>query len=264
MSEMQFGKHLDELRRRALRVVVITGAVTAFLLAFHAEPAELWGATVYYPVPDPLHNMAAQITDHMRAALVPEGVELIQTTPGQAFFAQVYIAALVGVTVSTPVAVRELAAFLRPALRESEIHVGRSISAPAVGLFAAGCAFSYIVVIPYILDFLYKIGESAGITTFLNVMDFVSFVLQFLLAFGISFQLPLVMFAVTASGMVDGRFWRRNIRYALLGIVIFGAAITPDGSGVTMWFVAGPMIGLYFAGMFFAERRERKEKSAGA
>jgi len=89
-------------------------------------------------------------------------------------------------------------------------------------------------------------------------MDFVTFVLQFLLAFGISFQLPLIMYATTVSGMVDAKFWRKNIRYAIIIIVIFGAVITPDGSGVTMWFIAGPMIALYIIGMVFIERKERK------
>ena len=91
----------------------------------------------------------------------------------------------------------------------------------------------------------------------MNILDFVSFVLQFLLAFGLSFQLPLIMYALSASGMVDSKFWRRNMRYAIIGIVIFGAVITPDGSGVTMWFIGGPMLALYFAGMFVIERKAR-------
>ena len=124
--------------------------------------------------------------------------------------------------------------------------------------FVSGCIFAYTLVIPYILDFLYKYGESAGLVTFLNIMDFVSFILQFLLAFGISFQLPLIMYAISQSGMTDTKFWRKNIRYAIVAIVIFGAIITPDGSGVTMWFIAGPMIGLYLAGMFIVERKERQ------
>ena len=116
------------------------------------------------------------------------------------------------------------------------------------------------MVIPYILDFLYKYGESAGLVTFLNIMDFVTFVLQFLLAFGLSFQLPMIMYATTASGMTDAKFWRKNIRYAIVIIVIFGAIITPDGSGITMWFIAGPMIALYLGGMAIIERKERKLK----
>ena len=259
MSEIQeIGAHLQELRKRAMRIVLVVGIITVFLLTFHAEPFVFNGIQLYYPLPEPLDNIAAQITNHMRDNLVPKDVQLIQTAPGQAFFAQVYIAALVGVVCSMPVIIKEFVGFIKPALKENEINVSRSISLPALGLFATGCVFSYILVVPYILEFLYRYGESAGLVTFLNVIDFVTFVLQFLLAFGLSFQLPLIMYAVTVSGIIDAKFWRKNIRYAIVAIVVFGAVITPDGSGVTMWFIAGPMIALYVAGMVVIERKERK------
>ena len=259
MSEIQeISTHLNELRKRVLRIVLVIGIVTVFLLTFHAEPIQFAGTVFYYPIPEPLDNIAAQITNHMKDSLVPEDVQLIQTAPGQAFFAQVYIAALVAIGVSMPFIIRELVGFIKPALKENEINVSRKISLPALGLFIGGCVFSYNLVIPYILEFLYRYGESAGLVTFLNVIDFVAFVLQFLLAFGLSFQLPLVMYAVTSAGMMDSNFWRKNIRYAIIVIVIFGAVITPDGSGVTMWFIAGPMIALYLAGMVIIERKERK------
>jgi len=260
MSELEgINQHLEELRKRLLRIVLVIGIITAFILTFHAEPIQVGQFTLYYPIPEPLNNIAAQITTHMKATLVPEDVQLIQTAPGQAFFAQVYIAALVGIVAGMPIIIKELVGFIKPALKENEIHVSRSISLPALGLFIAGCIFSYNFVIPYILEFLYRYGESAGLVTFLNIMDFVTFVLQFLLAFGFSFQLPLVMYAISASGMVDSNFWRKNIRYAIVAIVIFGAVITPDGSGVTMWFIAIPMIVLYVAGMIVIERKERKK-----
>ena len=259
MSEIQeISKHLDELRSRILRIVIVIGIITVFILTFHLNPVEIGGIQLYYPTPEPLDNIAAQITNYMKDNLVPEQVQLIQTAPGQAFFAQIYIAALVGFVLSMPVIIKEMTGFIRPALKEREINVSRSIAIPALALFVGGCLFSYFFVVPYILDFLYKYGESSGLLTFLNIMDFISFVLQFLLAFGISFQLPLVMYAATVSGLTDAVFWRKNIRYAIVIIVIFGAVITPDGSGVTMWFIAGPMIALYVAGMFFIERRERK------
>ena len=260
MSELDgLNQHLEELRKRLLRIVLIIGIITAFILTFHAEPIQLGEITLYYPTPEPLNNIAAQITDHMKENLVPEDVQLIQTAPGQAFFAQVYIAVLVGIMVGMPVIIKELVGFIKPALKENEVNVSRAISLPALGLFIAGCAFSYNLVIPYILEFLYRYGESAGLVTFLNVIDFVTFVLQFLLAFGFSFQLPLVMYAISVSGAVDAEFWRKNIRYAVVVIVIFGAIITPDGSGVTMWFIAGPMIALYAAGMAIIERKERQK-----
>ncbi|EIJ65511.1 twin arginine-targeting protein translocase TatC [Candidatus Nitrosopumilus salaria BD31] len=262
MSELEgISKHFEELRKRLLRIVLVIGIITTFILMFHAEPIQVGEFTLYYPTPEPINNMAAQITNHMKNNLVPENVQLIQTAPGQAFFAQVYIAALVGIVLGMPVVIKELVGFIKPALKENEVHVSRSISIPALGLFISGCIFSYYWVVPYILEFLYRYGESAGLVTFLNIMDFVTFVLQFLLAFGISFQLPLVMYAVSMSGMIESSFWRKNIRYAIVAIVIFGAVITPDGSGVTMWFIAGPMIALYTAGMIVIERKERKKSN---
>jgi len=260
MSELDgINRHFEELRKRLLRIVLVIGIITVFILTFHAESIQVGEITLYYPTPEPLNNIAAQVTQHMKDNLVPENVQLIQTAPGQAFFAQVYISALVGLVLGMPIVIKELVGFIKPALKENEINVSRSISLPALGLFIAGCVFSYNFVIPYILEFLYRYGESAGLVTFLNIMDFVTFILQFLLAFGFSFQLPLVMYAISVSGAVDAKFWRKNIRYAIVAIVIFGAVITPDGSGVTMWFIAGPMIGLYVAGMAIIERRERKE-----
>ena len=260
MSELDgINRHFEELRKRLLRIVLVIGIITVFILAFHAESIQVGEITLYYPTPEPMNNIAAQVTQHMKDNLVPENVQLIQTAPGQAFFAQVYISVLVGIVLGMPIVIKELVEFIKPALKEHEINVSRSISLPALGLFIAGCVFSYNFVIPYILVFLYRYGESAGLVTFLNIMDFVTFILQFLLAFGLSFQLPLVMYAISVSGAVEADFWRKNIRYAIVAIVIFGAVITPDGSGVTMWFIAGPMIALYLAGMISIERKERKK-----
>ncbi len=259
MSELNgIYTHLNELRKRVLRVAIIVGAIAVFLMTFNIETMIYNGIILYYPTPEPLNNIAAQLTDYFRTNLVPPDVQLIQTAPGQAFFAQVYIAALIGLVAGTPVIIREIVNFLKPALKENEVNVGKTITAPALGLFISGCLFAYFIVIPFILEFLYKYGASAGLITFLNIMDFVTFVLQFLLAFGLSFQLPMIMYAFSQSGMTDAKFWRKNIRYAIIIIVIFGAVITPDGSGITMWFIAGPMIGLYLAGMFLVERKERQ------
>jgi len=254
----EIGKHLEELRKRILRMAASMGIIIIFVLSFHANAFDYNGVTLYYPTPNPLDNIAAQITVMMKSQLIPETVQLIQTAPGQAFFAQIYVAGLLGVVFGMPIIVKELVGFVSPALAKKEIQIIKSITIPAISLFIAGCLFSYFFVTPYILEFLYKYGEASGLVTFLNVIDFVTFVLQFLLAFGISFQLPLIMYAISASGMTDQKFWRRNIRYAIVIIVIFGAIITPDGSGITMWFVAGPMIALYLIGMFFIERQDRQ------
>ncbi len=259
MSEItEIYAHLNELRKRVLRIVIVVGVIAVFLMTFHLETMTYSGIVLYYPTPEPLNNIAAQLTDYFRTNLVPTDVQLIQTAPGQAFFAQVYIAALIGLVASIPVIIREIVNFLKPALKENEINVGKTITVPAMSLFISGCLFAYFIVIPFMLEFLYKYGAASGLITFLNIMDFVTFVLQFLLAFGLSFQLPIIMYAFSQSGMTDAKFWRRNIRYAIIIIVIFGAVVTPDGSGVTMWFIAGPMIGLYLAGMVLVERKEKQ------
>lgn len=255
---MTIMEHLEELRRRLIRMVIAVVIVSFFILGFHLTPVVYDGIHLYYPTFSPFDNIAAQITVSMKHHLVPPQVQLIQTAPGQAFFSQFYIAVLLGIAVGMPVIIKEFIGFLTPALDKKEMQIIRSITFPAIGLFAAGCVFSYLVVTPYTLAFLYRYGESAGLVTFLNIVDFITFVLQFMLAFGISFQLPLIMYAITASGMVDKKFWRNNIKWAVIIMVILGAAITPDGSGVTMWFVSGPLIGLYLIGMFLSERRSNQ------
>ncbi len=251
------GEHLEDLRRAIFRMIMAVGIVTFFILGFHLVPFVYDGVTFYYPTLEPFNNIASQVTVLMKHQLLPPTVQLIQTAPGQAFFAQFYIAVLLGIVFAMPVIVKEFIGFLSPAFNKDEIKIIRSITAPAVGLFIVGCLFSYFVITPYILDFLYKYGQSAELLTFLNVIDFITFVLQFLLAFGIAFQLPLIMYAVSASGLTDTKFWRRNMRYAIIVLVILGAAIAPDGSGITMCFVAAPMIALYLIGMIFAERQAK-------
>ncbi|MDP9498806.1 MAG: twin-arginine translocase subunit TatC, partial [Thermoproteota archaeon] len=138
----------------------------------------------------------------------------------------------------------------------SKTKIGlRNVFLPSVALFIGGIAFSYILLIPYVLNFLYNYGEALNAATFLTIDNFISFVLQFFLGLGIAFQLPIVMYGISLTGVISSRFWRVNFRYAALLLVILGALITPDGSGVTMWFIAIPMLLLYLAGMLVVERR---------
>ena len=161
---MEINIHIEELRKRVIRSIISILVITVFILTFHATPFDVMGITLYYPYPEPLNNIAAQFTNVMKGELVPEGVQLIQTAPGQAFFSQVYIAALIGIVLSIPIIVREFISFLKPALKDREINVGRSITLPAIGLFITGCAFSYAAVIPFILDFLYQIWRICRIS----------------------------------------------------------------------------------------------------
>lgn len=257
-QERPLMEHLAELRVRLMKIAIAVGIITIISISLSIRMFDFNGYKIPLPYPDPFNNIAIQLMFVMKEDLLPENVSLIQIAPGQAFFAQFYVAILLGVILAMPVIAKELAAFISPGLHPTEKGTVKKIAAPAVALFATGCLFSYFVAIPYILNFLYTYGQSIGIATFLNITDFVSFVMQLLIAFGISYQLPIIMWAVTVAEMVEPRFWRDNIRYAVVIIAVFGAVITPDGSGVTMWFIAGPMLVLYVLAMVFVERKIKK------
>jgi sec-independent protein translocase protein TatC len=259
---MTLREHLDELRIRILRVAVSIIIITIFAMSFDLRPIEVGGVQLVYPYPDPIHSISTSVTFYMQDTLLPENVDLIQTAPGQAFFSQIYVSALIGLTASIPLIMKEISAFISPAI-STKTKIGLlHVFLPSIALFIGGIAFSYLLVIPYVLDFLYRYGESLNVATFLTINDFISFVMQFFLGFGIAFQLPILMYGISLTNTISPRFWRDNFRYAAIVLVIFGAIITPDGSGVTMWFVSGPMLLLYLAGMLIVERRAARAAAA--
>ena len=268
-TEMSIFEHINELRSRILHIVISLVIITIFSMSIGIKPItiDLDGndnnnaitLKLYYPYPDPFGNFALQLTKYMQNTLLPPEVKLIQTAPGQAFFANVYVSLLIGIIGSMPIIIKEIYGFISPAI-EKHTKIGiMNVFVPTVSLFIIGISFSYILVIPFTLNFLYDYGRAIGVETFLNINDFISFVLQFFLGFGIAFELPVVMYAISLTGAVDSKFWRKNFRYAVIILVIFGALITPDGSGITMWFLALPMIIIYLLGMLAIRRREMKK-----
>lgn len=261
VAEMTIREHIEELRVRILRVAVMIIVITIFAMTFDLRPIQVNGIPLAYPYPDPLHNISIRLTFYMQESLLPEGVNLIQTAPGQAFFSQIYVSVLIGLTVSIPFIMRELSAFISPAI-STKTKIGLvNVFLPSIALFIGGIAFSYLLVIPFILDFLYQYGEALNVATFLTINNFISFVMQFFLGFGIAFQLPILMYGISLTDAISPRFWRTNFRYAVFILVIFGALITPDGSGVTMWFVSLPMLLLYLAGMLIVEKKSSRASS---
>ena len=309
-SGMSIAEHFDELRIRLIHIVICIAIITIISMSFGIKTAiipialpsqdvgQQQNLTLYYLYPDPFNNIALQLTSFMKDTLLPPEVRLIQTAPGQVFFAQIHISLLIGLICSLPIVIREIFGFISPAFYQTKSNGGfdnrdvrntnteddaaqgnvqqtrkeegkkskRSFSkidlfkiiSPMFLLFIFGVVFSYVLVIPLTLEFLYKYGESIGVETLLTVNDFIAFVLQFILAFGIAFQLPVLMYVLSLSGLTDSKFWQRNFRYAIIIITVFGAIITPDGTGVTMWFIALPMIGLYALGIIAIRRKEGK------
>jgi sec-independent protein translocase protein TatC len=279
-TELPITGHIDELRRRGIRTLLVLTIITIICLSFGLKsftvvlslpPAisflnftsDLRSSDssvvlrFYYPYPNPFENIAVQLTLLLKDTLLPPEVKFIQTAPGQAFFAQIHISLLLSIICSIPIIAREVFAFIYPALSTKTTTAIYKITLPILLLFIMGIVFSYLLVIPFTLSFLYRYGESLGAATFVTVSDFMTFVLQFMLGFGLAFQLPVIMYGFSLTGLVDSTFWSKNLRYAIVIIAIFGALITPDGSGITMWFVSIPMIVLYVLGIMIIRRAER-------
>jgi sec-independent protein translocase protein TatC len=279
-AELPITGHIDELRRRGIRTLIVLTIITIICLSFGLKsftvvvslPPSISfpnftsdsrssdssvALRFYYPYPNPFENIAVQLTLLLKNTLLPPEVKFIQTAPGQAFFAQIHVSLLLSIICSIPIIAREVFAFIYPALSTRTTTAIYKITLPILLLFIMGIVFSYLLVIPFTLSFLYKYGESLGAETFVTVSDFMSFVLQFMLGFGLAFQLPVIMYGLSLTGLVDSTFWSKNLRYAIVIIAIFGALITPDGSGITMWFVSIPMIVLYLLGIMIIRRAER-------
>lgn len=259
--DMPIQGHLSELRSRMIKAVAALIIVTSICASFGIHSVKFNDHIIYYPFPDPLHNISVQLTYYMRDTLLPEHVQLIQTAPGQAFFAQIYVSLLIGVIITIPVIIKEAIGFISPAIERKNAGKKKllplSVFLPMIALFVIGALFSYVLVIPFVLEFLYNYGQAIGVATFFNINEFISFVLQFLIGIGIAFELPVIMYAISLTGITDASFWRKNFRYSVLVFVVFGAVITPDGSGITMWLMTGPMVGLYLAGLVIIERKQK-------
>ena len=260
-GDMFFIDHLNELRIRFLRIIVFAISIVIFSSVFGIQLITVNNYTFYFIYPAIYNNIASQIILFLSHNLVPSGVKLIQTAPGQSLFAQIYVSILLSITCSIPMIVNEIFGFVSPAISTGTKKTSLfKFIFPVTFLFIGGITFSFLIAIPIMLTFLYQYGQSLGILSFLSINEFIGFVLQFFIAFGVSFQLPLIMYILSLTGLLDNRFWIKNFKYALILIVIFGAFITPDGSGLTMWFISIPMLFLYFLGILLIKLKVRKDK----
>jgi sec-independent protein translocase protein TatC len=257
-NERSLTEYLQDLRSRLVRIIIVLVIISSLCMTFSIHLFDFNGFKVPMLQPDLLNNVAGQVIFFIKENLVPKNVALIQTSPGQVFLTQIYVAVMLGTILGMPIIVREIAAFIAPALYYHEKAAIRKIIITSSSFFLVGCLFSYFLVIPYVLDFLYKYGQSIGASTFFDISEFVPFVLEFFIAFGLSYQFPLIMWGVTVSGMVDPLFWRNNLRYFIIIAAAFGAIVTPDGSGITMWFIAGPLILIYVLTILFIEKKIKR------
>jgi sec-independent protein translocase protein TatC len=143
---------------------------------------------------------------------------------------------------ASPIVLYHVWAFVAPALTKKEKKWVVPIVGSFVVLFAGGVLFGYAL-LPRALDALLGIFE--GVSNDLLIGAYYSFVLRLLLAFGLTFQLPIFLYALAATGVVTSQQLARGRRWAILLIVIGAAAVTPTGDPLTMAVMAVPLYLLY-------------------
>jgi sec-independent protein translocase protein TatC len=189
-----------------------------------------------------------------------EGLQLIYLSPPEAFMANLRLALISGLVLSSPVIIYELMAFVFPGLLKEEKIFFVAVLFGIVVLFAAGVAFAYIIVFPFTIRFFLQFA-SVELEPKFTVTEYISFLFSFHLGFGVVFQLPLFTWTLGKIGLISSGFLKRNRKVALVVMLVLSAVITPPDiiSQVVMVF---PLALLYEIGIFMVLISERKRSKA--
>ena len=245
-GKMSFLDHLDELRRRI--VYSLIGVGIGFVVAF-----------VY------IDDLFGFIVRPMQLML-PAGQTMIFTDPAEAFFLKIKIALMAGLIGASPIVFSQVWLFIAPGLYAHEKKLAIPFIVMSSVFFAAGAAFSHYVVFPIV--WLFFAAQATDFLTFTpRVEPSFSMYLRLILALGLTFELPTIVLFMARMGLVTAGFMIRHIKYAALIIVIAAAILSPDGGGVGMLAMGGPVFVLYLfsiglAWVFGKRRRKPEAESA--
>jgi sec-independent protein translocase protein TatC len=223
-GKMSFLDHLDELRRRIIyaAVALFVGFVISFFFI----------GDIFDFIMRPLQLM------------LPPGGTLVYTDPTEAFVLNIKIALIAGLILASPAVMLQVWLFVAPGLYAHEKKWAIPFVVMSSFFFTAGAAFSHYVVFP--LTWKFFVSFTNDILTFMpRIEPAFSLYLRLLLAFGVVFQMPTVVLFLARMGVLTARFLIRNFKFAVLIMVILSAVITPDGGGVSLIAMTGPMILLY-------------------
>lgn len=238
--EQTFWDHITELRARLIRIIMglFAGSGVAF---FFWE--RIWEA------------LANPITkQHLQ-------VDFIATTPMETVITSIKMSVISGAILSFPFTMWHVWRFLAPALFANERRLFLTAFFSSVVMFAMGAAFAYFAVLPAGLAFLATYTDGA-ITQAWKQGDFASFISQFMLAFGVIFELPVVAFVLSAMGLVTARGMWSFFRYAVILIFIVAALLTPGPDPVSQLMMAVPLIVLYLLSIGIAALAQRRAAAA--
>jgi sec-independent protein translocase protein TatC len=229
---MSLVAHLTELRNRiakALIAVVVAGGV-AFWWYQHGL-----GTFIRAPYCD--------LPANLRYGGGKNGCGLLVTDVFGGVFIRLKVALLVGVVLAAPVWLYQLWAFITPGLRRNERRYAISFVAASTTLFAAGAVLAYLFLGAGLRALLGLAGN--GVVVALTAQDYIGFVLSVLIAFGVSFELPLGMVALNLVGVLSHAVLAKGRRWIMFLTIVFAAVVTPTQDPFTMLAMALPMMLLF-------------------
>lgn len=238
--EQSFLSHLIELRERLLKAVAAVLGVLVCLLPFADR--------LYHFIAEPL------------LARLPQGAHMVAIEVASPFMAPIKLAAVVALFLAMPVVLYQLWRFVAPGLYRHEKQLALPLLVASVAMFYLGCAFAYYLVLPKVFTFLLAITPS-GVSMMTDIGKYLEFVLTIFFAFGLCFEVPVIVFLLALMGWVDAQQLSRQRPYVILGAFVVAAIVTPPDA-LSMLMLAIPMCLLYELGVLAVRLFLRRRKTA--
>ena len=239
---MSFLEHLEELRWAIVWMIVAT--IAAGTLGWYFADRIIGF----------LSNDLAKILTRIYGPSADYNLHVFEVS--EAFTVKFKVALLAGLLIALPFNVYKVWRFVSPGLFAREKGTMGPLIAFSIFLFYAGVAFAYFVMVKLTVAFLFRMKPPSVVAT-VRLGSYISFITKFCLAFGLVFQIPLVLALLARLGIVTTDALRRSWRYAVVGILIMAAVLTPPDV-VSQTLMAVPMLVLYWVGYLLARAFERK------
>lgn len=242
-DKLPFTEHLTELRKRI--IISIVALIAWFAVIFN------YSEKIFRFLTLPLRSELSLTMTYPYLHLIPSRSaldKLVFLGPAEAFWMHIKISMVAAFVFSLPVILYQIWKFIAPGLLSKEKKYVGPFIIIASSLFVLGCSFCFFIVLPFALGFLlsYKTGT---LTPMLSVGAYTDFCLKFILAFGLVFELPIVIVFLTRIGLITTATLRKNRKYALLIAFILAAVLTPTPDAFNQSLMAVPIIILYEVGI---------------